>query len=77
MFKPNKKINTTAKVAPEIFPKTSKTSACLVVVKSSWAISIPIPKKTENRNETITGFTPTKVLARLLKYKKQSNVSTK
>ena len=46
----------TPKIAPDKFAKTSNTSACLVVVNNSCAISIPIPKKTENRKEIIMGF---------------------
>ena len=50
------KISITAKVDPETFAKTSNTSACLEAVNNYCAISIPIPKNTENRNETTMDF---------------------
>ena len=56
VFKSNKIIKTTLKIAPSKFAKTSNTSACLVMVNNPCAISILIPKKTENRKEIIMGF---------------------
>ena len=77
VYNPNKRTSTTVKVAPDTFAKISRISACLVVVNNSCAISIPIPKKTENRNEAIKGLKLFVSIVWLFKNKKQNDVSTK
>lgn len=53
---PNKTISIIDKDAPDKFARTSKRSACLVSVNTPCAISIPIPKKKENRKDKSNGF---------------------
>lgn len=40
-----------AEAVPTMFAKTSNKSDCLVMVNKPCAISIPIPKSKENKNE--------------------------
>lgn len=47
----------TDNIAPALFAKTSKKSACLVAVNKPCKNSIPIPNKKENRNEINNGLT--------------------
>lgn len=67
----------TAKVAPDIFAKTSIASPFLVVVKTFCNISIPIPKKTERTNDIAKGFITLALFNCFLKNKNQVNVNTK
>ena len=66
-----------ARAAPVKLAKTSKTSACLLVVNSSWSISMQIPKTNENRIEIAKGFKLFITLNCFFKNKNQSNVNTK
>ena len=67
----------TARVAPEILAKTSKTSAVLVVVKNCWINSIAIPKKNENTKAHAKGLRLLGLFNFFFKYKNQSVVNTK
>jgi hypothetical protein len=67
----------TAKVAPVILAKTSKTSALLVVVKNACINSIEIPKINEKINEKAKGLKLLGLFNFFLKYKNQSVVNTK
>ena len=60
-----------------MFANTSYTSACLVVVIKFCATSIPIPNKTEKRNENSNGFIELFEANLLLKNKKLKVVNTK
>jgi len=46
----------TARVAPVILAKTSKTSALLVVVKNACINSIEIPKINEKKSQRLKAF---------------------
>lgn len=67
----------TAKMAPERFANSSITSALLVVVKNSCINSIPIPKKSDNKNEINKGLKLFDVFNFFLKNRNQSTVNTK
>ena len=67
----------TARVAPDIFAKTSIISPFLVVVNSFCKISIPIPKKTERKNDIAKGFNTLALFNCFLKNKNQTMVNTK
>lgn len=67
----------TAKVAPDIFAKTSITSPFLVVVKNFCNISIPIPKKIESTNDIAKGLITFGLFNCFLKNKNQTMINTK
>lgn len=46
----------TARVAPDEFANTSNKSPFLVFVNNSCAISIPVPKKTDIKNDITKGL---------------------
>ena len=67
----------TAKLAPNRFDKTSKTSALLVVVKNCCVISMKIPKIKENTNANAKGLELRALSNFFFKYKNHSVVNTK
>ena len=67
----------TAKSAPTVFARTSKTSALLVVVNKPCNISIVIPKAKENTTEYSKDLNIVPVCNCLLKNKNQTKVNTK
>ena len=67
----------TANDAPVKLARTSKTSACLVVVNLSCSNSIVIPNKNENKNESNKGFKSYLNFNCFLKNKNQTKVKTK
>ena len=77
MYLLKNKIIQTARIAPDKFAKTSTKSPFLVVVNSACAISIAIPKKMENINDTTKGLKIVKLFICFLKKKNQSDVKTK
>ena len=66
-----------ARVAPDIFARTSIISALLVVVQEPCNISIIIPKKPEKINAKTIGLVIVKLLNCFLKNKNQNKVNTK
>ena len=70
-------IENTARKAPTILAKTSKTSALLVVVKYCCINSMAIPKKNEQITENAKSRELLNLTHLFLKYKNQSVVNTK
>lgn len=66
-----------ARIAPDKFASTSNKSPFLVVVSNVCAISIAIPKKMENTNDSNKGLKIVKLFNCFLKNKNQSDVNTK
>lgn len=66
-----------AHIAPKVFAKTSVTSEALVVVYTPCMISIVIPNKTENINETKKAFASSAPFNSFLKNKIHEIVNPK
>lgn len=64
-------------MAPDEFANTSNKSPFLVVVNSSCAISIVIPKKMENRTDATKGLKTVGLFNCFLKNKNQNDVNIK
>lgn len=77
MYVFSKTIATTAKLAPDKFANSSRTSALLVVVKNCCINSIATPKKNENTKEITKGLKMFDVISFFLKNKNQRVVNTK